>query len=280
MENGTNKNTEYEKFTQEVYQTFIDNEDIKPLRVEHNIKLEGRSGCKHQIDVYYEFEIADILHRVAIECKNFNTSNVSIGRIRDFYGVLTDLGNVQGTFVCKNGYQSGAIKYANYYGINLKELRPPADNDWEGRIKDIEINLNFIGLDIKNRNTLIDTDWYAKKHGEIDEKQTYKSSGMSNEMQILDKNGNRITDFYELDNKLPQNWIEEFDVIHEYKFEEAYIQVADKGLMKIKSIIYTYDVHIGESNPIKIAGEETAKAILKDISTGSIKFFDNDGNVR
>jgi len=280
MEEKVNENTEYEKFTQEIYQTLIDNEDIKTTKVEHNVNLEGRSGCKHQIDVYYEFEIAGVLHRVAIECKNFNTSNVSIGRIRDFYGVLTDLGNVQGTFVCKNGYQSGAIKYGNYYGINLKELRPPVANDWKGRLKDIQINLNFINIDIKDRHTVIDQDWYFAKHGEVDETKTYKSQGMSNEMLIVDKEGNRITDFFELDNGLPQNWIEELNVTHEYKFDDAYIEVTDQGLMKVKSITYKYDVHIGEVDPIKIAGEETAKAILKDIKTDKINFFDKNGNVK
>lgn len=274
------ENTEYEKFTQEIYQTLLDNEDINPVQVEHNVDLVGRSGCKHQIDVYYEFEIAGVKHRVAIECKNFNTSNVSIGRIRDFYGVLTDLGNVQGLFVCKNGYQSGAIKYADYYGINLKELRPPVANDWTGRLKDIQINLHFINIDIKDRNTLIDPEWYREKHGELDETQTFKTEGMSNEMIVFDKDGKRITDFYELDNKLPQDWKEELDVVHVYEFDDAYIHVEDKGLMKIKSITYKYDVHIGENDPIKIAGEETAKAILKDIKTNKTKFFDKDGNVK
>lgn len=280
MEEKINENTEYEKFTREIYQTFLDNEDIKHIKVEHNVDLVGRSGCKHQIDVYYEFEIAGIRHRVAVECKNFNTSNVSIGKIRDFYGVLTDLGNVQGTFVCKNGYQSGAIRYADYYGINLKELRLPVAHDWKDRLKDIQINLHFIIINIKDRIPLIDTEWYLEKHGSIDATVAFKIKGMSNELIIFDTSGNRITDFYELDNKLPQNWKEELNAIHVYNFDNAYMQVDNKGLMKIKSITYKYDIHIGEDNPIKIAGKETAKAILKDIKTNKINFFDKDGNVK
>lgn len=49
-----NPNTEYEKFTQEIYQQLL-NEDfgnIKTVNVLHNVKLKGRSGQEHQIDVY------------------------------------------------------------------------------------------------------------------------------------------------------------------------------------------------------------------------------------
>ena len=37
-------------------------------------KIQGISGCEHQIDVYWEFIIAGIRHRVAVECKNYSDS--------------------------------------------------------------------------------------------------------------------------------------------------------------------------------------------------------------
>jgi len=40
-----------------------------------------------------------------------------------------------------------------------------------------------------------------------------------------------------------------------------------------------YDV-ISETLSGAVLGEEVAKAILKDVKTGKIKFFDKDGNVR
>ena len=67
-----NPNTEYELFTQQIYQQLV-NLDVKwKTEVQHNVKLEGRSGQIHQIDVYWEYEIAGNKHRVAIECKNYN----------------------------------------------------------------------------------------------------------------------------------------------------------------------------------------------------------------
>ena len=65
-----NPNTEFERFTQRIYQKLVNNDVLKPTKVQHNVKLKGKSGCEHQIDVYWEYEIAGNMHRVAIECKN------------------------------------------------------------------------------------------------------------------------------------------------------------------------------------------------------------------
>ncbi len=62
-----NNATEYELFTREIYQQLVDADTIKAIKVQHNVKLEGKSGQKHQIDVYWEYEIAGVTHKVAIE---------------------------------------------------------------------------------------------------------------------------------------------------------------------------------------------------------------------
>lgn len=67
-----NPNIAYEKFTQEVYQELVNTDVVKTTVVQHNVKLKGLSGCDHQIDVYWEYEIAGIKHKVAIECKNYD----------------------------------------------------------------------------------------------------------------------------------------------------------------------------------------------------------------
>ena len=46
-----NDNIEYEKFTQEIYNEILKNLYVKNIDVKHNVKLTGKSGQKHQIDV-------------------------------------------------------------------------------------------------------------------------------------------------------------------------------------------------------------------------------------
>ena len=152
-----NPNTEYEKFAQEVYQELVAADVVKTTIVKRDVKLKGKSGQAHQIDVYWEYEIADVKHKVAIECKNYK-SKVSIKAVRDFYGVLDDLNNVTGIMVTKIGYQEGAKKFATHHGISLKELRTP--NQDEGIIGELEIQIH---AKIRRRLFLIDEEWARAK---------------------------------------------------------------------------------------------------------------------
>jgi hypothetical protein len=93
---------------------------------------------------------------------------------------------------------------------------------------------------------------------------------------IQDRNGNKITEIYELYCKLPFNAKAEQD--KEYEWDDAYIE--ELGNTKILSLKYVYDVIETYSNEIIISGKEIAKAILKDVKSGSIKFFDKEGNVK
>ncbi|MBS1949865.1 MAG: hypothetical protein OJF59_002503 [Cytophagales bacterium] len=131
-----NKAVEYEKFVQDVYQSIVDAQGYANITVQHNVKLKGRSNQEHQIDIYWEFELAGVKNRVAIECKNYSTE-VPIGKVRDFYGVLTDIGNINGVMVSTVGFQSGAKEFASHYGIDLIEVRVPKSEDWMGRIKSL-----------------------------------------------------------------------------------------------------------------------------------------------
>jgi hypothetical protein len=42
-----NSNTEYELFTREIYQQLVNSDVVRATKVQHNVKLEGRSGRKH-----------------------------------------------------------------------------------------------------------------------------------------------------------------------------------------------------------------------------------------
>lgn len=274
-----NANIEYEKFTQEIYQILINAQGINTIQVLHNIEVQGKSEQKHQIDVYWEYELAGIKHKVAIECKNYK-NQVSVGKVRDFGFVLADLTNVNGIMVTKIGYQKGAKKIADFYGINLKELRFPNDSDWNGRIKIINFNLNMVMPNILARDPIVDNEW-VKKNIELPQngKITYSFGGMTDEIKIYNYEGEPITNFHELDEKIPHKWKAEIGLEHIYEFEDAYLIVEPIGRIKIKGIKYIYDVNINREE-FRIDAIETTKAILKDALTGEIKFFDKDGNVK
>ena len=123
------------------------------------MKLTGKSGQKHQIDVYWEYQYDNTTFKIVIECKNYNHT-VSIGKVRDFFGVLYDLENVKGIMVTKKGYQEGAKKFGAHYGIDLMELREPE----EGEAIVAETTLT-IDSSIRHRLFLIDEPKYTMPSG-------------------------------------------------------------------------------------------------------------------
>lgn len=277
-----NHNTEYEKFAQQVYRELSTAEGIKTEVLKHNIRLTGKSGCKHQIDVYWEYEIAGVSYKVAIECKNY-TSSVSIGKVRDFYGVLSDLENVAGIMVTKMGYQAGAKKYAAHNGINLKELRTPNESD--GFIGELEININ---VKSRSRLFLVDDDW-AKAHGfDFSNYRNFLASFMQDDKwltadhisletipdgKILNKNREAISTFEELENELPpEGTVSE----HVFSFEDAYV-VTIWGSVKINEVKYLYKKD-KQKTVFGLHAVDFVKAILKDALNGEIKLLGKYGH--
>ena len=274
-----NPNTEFELFTQRVYQKLVNNDVLKPTKVLHNIKLKGKSDCEYQIDVYWEYEIAGSLHRVAIECKNYN-SPVEIGNVRDFKGVLDDLNNVNGIMVSAQGYQSGAKKYAEQYGILLKELRTPNGKDTIGELV-IQIQSN-----VRHCRFLIDEE-YAKQKNlnlqgyreflaafDLDNsgkwiKATHLPLGMEDRI-IRDSNGKRIISLEELKKELHKN--SESNFCQTFEFEDAWIKTKEFGLVKIREVKYEYESDEQETT-FQLAADMFVEAILKDAISGKTDYI-------
>ena len=277
-----NENTEYEKLAQYVYQCILNAEGFENITVQHNVQLDGKSGCKHQIDVYWEFTIGGITQKVAIECKNYNDT-VSIGKVRDFYGVLHDVGNITGIFVTKIGYQSGAKLYADYYGIEIKEIRYPEEKDWAGLIKTIQVNFQIVNTLVKEWKIEPDFIWlknnnlYTKEQCSIE----IAIEGINNEIYIFDEKGNIITNFYELGNKLPWKEIEnKSDIDYSVEYESAFIDTKNLGRIKINKIGMIYDIVTEANEPLIIDADAITKAIIKDVKSGKIKFVTKKGEIK
>ena len=270
--------TEFELFTRHVYQKLVNNDVLKPTLVKHNVKLKGKSGCEHQIDVYWEYEIAGSLHRVAIECKNYN-SPVEIGNVRDFKGVLDDLNNVNGIMVSAQGYQSGAKKYAEQYGILLKELRTP---NWRDTVGELVIRFHS---EIRHCLFLIDEEIAAQKGFDLQRYREFRASMgfddadrcrnathlplTTKDSIIRNAKGKRITTLDELEKQLPDNPKPNSSFV--FPFEDAWMETPHWGLLKIHEVKYEYESEDTE-RVIGIAANMFVEAILKDAISGEIQY--------
>lgn len=239
--------TEYEQFTQRVIQILASNNVPETTKVEHNVTLQGISGCKHQTDVYWEYEKDGQQHRVAIECKDYN-KRVPKERVCAFQGVLLDLDGVKGIMVSKKGFQSGAKLYAKEYGISLQELREPEN----GETIIGEINLAF-HVQIKRPLYKVDKVWAAEHNIEVPE--TYQHLRTIDD-KIKDSKGNVIVSLRSIEK--------------DTAFEDAYVNIIGGKVVKILEVKYTY-ITEDQSRNISIDAENFVMAILKDA------FCDNPG---
>ena len=276
-----NKNTEYEQFTRKVFAGLSSQKRVKTIKLQHNVKLLGNSGTRHQIDVYWEYEKDGQLHIVAIECKNYS-KNVPIGKARDFYGVIDDIDDLQGIMITRKGFQDGAKKYAASKNIHLKELRAPIGKEsLAGRV------ITDFHISMRRCLYLVDEDW-AKQHGfdikpylrwldmmSIEHKSQWvnashipierKSDDIYNYMKEV------ITSHEEIEATIPGTMEEDSSLT--IPFEDAYIDSKYWGLVKIKEIKYEYTNETHRS-VIDIDARDFIEAILKDVESGAIEYVE------
>lgn len=273
-----NPNTEFELFTQWVYQRLVNNDVLKPTKVQHNVKLKGKSGCEHQIDVYWEYEIAGNLHRVAIECKNYD-SLVPVGKVRDFQGVLADLNNVNGIMVSKKGYQKGAKKYADQYGISLKVVRQPGWNEIIGSITTV------VHADIRHTLYLIDEGWIAEHSFDLNKLRRFYSSFQFEKADywraathfpietkdhfIRDGKGKKIISLEELEQQLPEN--PEPGTSFIFPFEDGWLESRYWGPVRIREVKFEFESKTQETT-INLAADDFVAAILEDALGGKTDY--------
>jgi len=274
-----NPNTDFELFTQRIYQKLVDNDVLKPTTVQHNVKLKGKSGCEHQIDVYWEYEIAGNMHRVAIECKNYD-SQVPVGKVRDFQGVLSDLNNVNGIMVSKKGFQEGAKKYATEYGISLKELRRPGWNEIIGSVTTV------VHADIRHTLYLFDDEWVKEHNFDLNkirrfyasfqfEKADYWKAAIhlpieTNDHFIRNAKGKKISSLEELEKQLPENPEPGTEII--FPFEDGWVESRYWGPVRIREVKFEYESKVQETTQ-NLAADDFVEAILDDAVSGRAEYI-------
>lgn len=168
------KNTgiEYEKLIQKLYENKVETEGSK-IAIQHNVKIQG-NAVKHQIDVYWETEQFKYL----VQAKELN-KRVVLGDMLTFKAVIDDIPNSKGIFITRIGFQSGAIKVAKYYDIDIFTLDDIAilNQPWIGteliiKTKELVDYKILTGFEYK----LKDRDYYMKRNRK------------DNSIEVFDKN--------------------------------------------------------------------------------------------
>ncbi|SEE54401.1 Restriction endonuclease [Streptomyces sp. 2112.3] len=111
------KNTgeSFESYIQFIYQTLLGVQG-RNISVSRRATVYDNHGNPYNIDIFYEFDVAGVHHRVAIECKDTRRPVERDDAIA-FTGKIRDLPSTIGIFISKSGFQPAAKKYLQDHGI-------------------------------------------------------------------------------------------------------------------------------------------------------------------
>jgi len=108
---GYEKGVELEKLVAQLFKS-------KGYDVMHNIKLKGRSGVEHQIDVYAEYKCPLHLSRIVIECKAYDMP-INKDIVMKLIQEVSDLGVDKGILVTTSYFTPDAVSTASGYNVDL-----------------------------------------------------------------------------------------------------------------------------------------------------------------
>ncbi|MBI0375494.1 restriction endonuclease [Streptomyces albiflaviniger] len=111
------KNTgeSFEGYIQFVYQTLLGVQG-RNISASRRATVFDNHGNSYNVDILYEFDVAGLHRRVAIECKETRRPVERDDAIA-FAGKIKDLPSTIGIFISKSGFQPAARKYLQDHGI-------------------------------------------------------------------------------------------------------------------------------------------------------------------
>ncbi|WP_447512107.1 restriction endonuclease [Acinetobacter pittii] len=267
----------YEIFTGKLYSAILASEELglglhKNVNVEINKILEDAFGIKRQFDIYWEFELGGITHKVVIECKDYS-SNVSVDIVDSFIGKLKDFPNMRGLIATKKGYQSGAERKAAANGIELLRVREQNESDWldengQPLIKKVKIGMILsLPLEVTSLTVL-----YPKHESEEASKVHYCQN---DEIFITNHQDNTSFSLTELQESLLNKHKNEYGEFTHQQIFKGEIKYPN-GHAEITGVIIKYKIRPPHEETIEIDIAKELEGVVEYLSQGKkVKVFSN-----
>lgn len=259
---------DYEKLAHKMYEDILALEGVDNINVQHNVKIKGKSGVEHQIDVYWEYIYVGISHKVLIECKYYR-HNVSLLHVRNLHGLITDIPNSSGILVTTKGYQSGAEQYAKFYDIGLKRIRPPEDSDWNGCIQIIDLDMQIVRNHYLGLKMEFDGHCLATKIKVEDSPSMLKINALQAIIEDGDGKVSDLTKFLDTRVTIRQDAPE---IEHEFILNTPGCNLVTPNgeRLSLARLIVKYMTTV-MNHPIHIDAKNAVEAILEDFTSGEVE---------
>lgn len=273
----SSENTQYEQYVRNITEALLLAQGLQTVLVQHNVKIQGTSRA-HQIDVYWEYRLGGVLHRVIIDCKRY-ADTVQVTDVLTLSGVLADMPGVRGVIVTTVGFQKGAIEYATQHQIGLKVIRPPQDADWEGRIRTINMHMQIGVPELLSCEATLDSTWIAANTaGDLqalagprthDARATFVRDIVVGTVDNMNALWNRAM------RENPTLIGGEGEGV--LRWEDARLEEPGAVPLKVNSIHFKWRIRTGHPQKLTIRSEPAA--IVRDAIDGTLLFVDPNGQI-
>ncbi|MEU6408255.1 hypothetical protein [Microbispora sp. NPDC046933] len=278
MVGGTSSmtSTEYEKLTRLLVRRIAERSPVTTTRLEHNVVLPGRASA-HQIDVLWEFTVqSGHAHRVIFECRRKSRSLEQNDALA-FKGVVEEVGYdsipTTGVIVHLTGFQLGARKIADTYGLIILEMRTPSDKDVSGRVMEIHISMTGrvpvirdIGMDV----SVLLSDALS---GPV----------LNRALEIEEPGGRRVSVMDLLQDSELHPMAEPPTPLHRVtrRFDPPVVlTVSGRPAAEVRSISATVGEELTDPFDCTVGGRERLAWMVKNALGGKRAWFTHDGEVR
>lgn len=134
----------YEEVTEELVRRLGAVSGLTTLRLERDVPVSGRAN-DNQIDVLWEFQReSGERARLLFECRSYKR-RINQQALHSWRSIIDDVSEpgveTVGVMVTTTGYQTGAQRVADTYGIVILELRAPNERDLANRWRSVRTEL-------------------------------------------------------------------------------------------------------------------------------------------
>ncbi|SDT03817.1 restriction endonuclease [Winogradskyella sediminis] len=262
---------DYEETTKFIYETLGKDKGVSIECYGNSCKVVGKSTVEHQIDVLTKHSDGIHEYKTAIECKYWN-DNINKDIIMKVAEIVEDAGLNKGIIVSKKGFTKDATDFAKYRNIGLVELREMNEKDWEGRIKDIVLNMNMLIPEITKMDLVLNENTEPNFH-----------QGMTRveflEIKSEDKNLTVEGIIKEFTNELlKQEENKEHKKIVKFDSETKIVYKPTEQILPIRGMKFTGFLRIAKEK-IEIKGEDHIWLIMKSIFENKTYTISKNGEI-
>ena len=193
----------YEELVKDIYQELGKAAGVKIECWGRSCKVKGKSGVSHQIDVLTSHSDGIHTYKTVIDCKYWN-KKVPKEYVANLSLILDDANIEKGILVSKLGFTPNVKKLAESKNISLVQLREPKDSDWDGFLKEVSIDLNFIVDEVYDCKAIC-------KNVDESHQDSFRNAGTQLQVQIENQHFASLQEIVDLVSKSPESHEENFD---------------------------------------------------------------------